>query len=137
MGVWTLFKGQFLPEVAIDIRLLKIGYRDLAAGDIKRSCRHIVIWPHEISLILEVEMKSTFNKLVAAPFGRASVAPRGTVWSGSAACRLYISRVSHRSSSVIRSCIPIARFPHVQVFIDSLMFLLVCVVLCCEFVVVG
>ena len=84
---------------------------------------------HVISMISQIEMKLTFNKLVAAPFGRASVAPRGTVWSGSAACRLYISRVSHRSSSVIRSCIPIARFPHVQVFIDSLMLCL-CVWFC-------
>ena len=52
--------------------------RDLAA------CGRVVV-SHEISMIFTIKKKSMFNKLVVAPFGRASVAPRGTVWSGRAA----------------------------------------------------
>ena len=70
-------------------------------------------------------MKETFIQIFEGVFLAASVSDRhqqqdrlavlvaqtrGAVWSGVCAS-LYIARVSHRSSSVRRNCIPFARFP--------------------------
>ena len=71
-----LFELDFVVFVRLQLSKVEVKFKGLQRrGDI----------PHELSMNLVIEMKSTFNKLVAAPFGRTSVALRGTVWSGTAA----------------------------------------------------